>query len=553
MKRKLMTILIAMLICSIMATACGKPETAPAGGEAPTAVETAPEAKPVEQKLVFAIHNEADTLDPGITNNSFASPYLCNTFEGLVTYDVKNSIIPGLAESWKISDDGLVYTFKLRSNLKWSDGSPLTSKDFEYAWKRVLDPKTGGQYADMLTSYIKNADGYYNGKKAFEDVGIKTPDDNTIEITLINATPYYLNILAMWVYSPVKEAVVSAYPDRWAKDAETFICNGPFKVSKISFGESIVLTKNEHYWNTGKVKLEEVTIRFIENKSTALAAFETGEIDGFRAIPPSDLPRLKAESDAFQVVPSCATSFYLINNTRKPLNNVKVRQALSMAVDRTDIIENVLQSSDKPAYGLVSPGCVFDGKDFNTGKTYGLAPTAKVEEARALLAEAGYPDGKGFPKLELSYYTDDTVKKVAEALQQMWKKNLNIDMEITTEEWKVYYDGVQKLDYDIAAMGWGADYLHPMTFLPLFETKNVANNSGYSNPEYDKLILAAQAEVDEAKSVEIMHQAEELLMSEMPVLNLYHRSNFLMMAPYVKGWNLNPLSNLYFSEAYIEK
>lgn len=553
MKRKWLTLLAALLVLTMLITACGAPKTGIVEEDEPETEETAGDTGEVEQKLIFAIHNEADTLDPGITNNSFASPYLCNTFEGLVTYDKANNIIPGLAKDWKISDDGLVYTFNLHSNLKWSDGTPLTSKDFEYAWKRVLDPKTGGQYADMLTSYIVNAEDYYGGKKPFEQVGIKTPDENTIEITLMNPTPYYLSILAMWVYSPVKEEVVDAYPDRWAKDAETFICNGPFKVSKISFGESIVLTKNEHYWNVDKVKLEEITIRFIENKSTALAAFEKGEIDGFRAIPPADIPRLKAESDAFQVVPSMATTFFLINNKHKPLDNVKVRQALSLAVDRTDLIENVLQSTDKPAYGLVSPGYVLNGADFNTGKTYGLAATAKVEEAQKMLAEAGYPGGKGFPKLILSYYTDDTVKKVAEALQQMWKKNLNIDMEITTEEWKVYYDGIQKFDYHIAAMGWGADYLHPMTFLPLFETKNVANNSGYSNTEYDKLLLKAQAEVDATKAVDIMHEAEDLLMADMPVLNLYHRSNFLMMAPYVKGWNLNPLSNLYFSEAFLEK
>lgn len=548
MKRKCTVLLVAILILS-MVTACGPKTGVVDDGEEETIAEV---TEKVEQKLTFAIHNEADTLDPGITNNSFASPYLNNTFEGLVTYDKDNNIIPGLAEDWNISDDGVVYTFNLRKGLKWSDGSPLTSKDFAYAWKRVLDPNTGGQYADMLTDYIVNAAEFYEGKKSFEDVGIKTPDDDTIEITLKSPAPYYLSILAMWVYCPVKEEVVEAYPDRWAKDAETFICSGPFKASKMTFGESVVLVKNENYWNADKVKLEEITIRFIENKATALAAFETGEIDGFRAIPPTDLPRLKAESDAFQVVPSMATTYYLINNKQKPLDNVKVRMALSLAIDRTELIENVLQSTDIPAYGLVSPGYVYNGVDFNTGNTYGLAATAKVEEAQQLLAEAGYPNGEGFPKLELSYYTDDTVKKVTEALQQMWKKNLNIDMEITTEEWKVYYDGIQKLDYHIAAMGWGADYLHPMTFLPLYETNNVANNAGYSNPEYDKLIAKAQSEIDEGKAVDIMREAEDLLMEDMPLLSLYHRSNFFMMAPYVKGWNFTPLSNLYFSEAYIE-
>ncbi|MDR1948438.1 MAG: peptide ABC transporter substrate-binding protein [Spirochaetaceae bacterium] len=506
------------------------------------------------QKIVFALQNVPDGLDPGITNNSFAAVFLFNLFEGLITYDKDNNIVPALAERWTISGDGTVYTFTLRRGLKWSDGSPLTARDFVYSYFRILDPKLGGQYSVMLTDFIKGAAEYYEGTGSRDQVGIAAPDDNTLILTLKGPTPFFLGILGMWTFSPVQQAVTEKDPERWTLSAATFVSNGPFKVSDIRLGESVTVVKNEHYWNAANVKLEEIVFRYILEPATALTALEAGQIDGLRSPPASEISRLKSSSDAYQSVPSFATTYYLINRNVKPFDDVRVRKALSMAIDREEIISNVLQSSDSPAFGLVSPGYVLNGRDFRENRpAYGLSPNANAAEAKRLLAEAGYPNGQGFPTVQLSYYTDRTVRSIVEVLQQMWKQNLNINAEITNQEWAVYYEGVQSMDYQIGAMGWGGDYLHPMTFLTTMTSNNPTNFTSYNNAEYDTLVSAAQLEVDPAKAVKIMQQAEDLAMDDVAVLPLYHRSNVFMMAPHVKGCYMTPLANLYFRDAYVER
>ena len=543
MKKAVMWI-TGLLLLSLGFSACG-------GRTAETGSASQPQAK--AQKIVFALQNVPDGLDPGITNNSFAAPFLFNLFEGLITYDKDNNIIPALAESWTISDDGTVYTFRLRQGLKWSDGSPLTAHDFVYSYFRVLDPKITAQYSVMFTDFIKGADEYYNGIGSRDQVGISAPDDTTLILTLKGPTPFFLGILGMWTFSPVKQAVVDQDPERWTLSANTFVSNGAFKVSDIKLGESVTAVKNEYYWDAANVRLEEIVFRYILEPATALTALESGEIDGLRFPPASETARLKSQSDAFQAVPSFATTYYLINRNVKPFDDIRVRKALSMAIDREDIISNVLQSSDTPAFGLVSPGYVLNGRDFRDGRpNYGLSATADVEGARKLLAEAGYPDGQGFPPIQLSYYTDRTVRSIVEAMQQMWKKNLNVNAEISTQEWAVYYDAVQRMDYQIGAMGWGGDYLHPMTFLTTMTSNNPTNITSYSNAQYDALVAAAQMEVDPVKAVTLMQEAEDMAMEDMAILPLYHRSIVFMMAPHVKDYYMTPLANLYFRSAYVE-
>lgn len=504
-----------------------------------------------DQKIIFAVNDEADSLDPGITSNSFASPVIMNAFEPLVTYDAENNLVGGLAEDWEISEDGLEYTFNLREGLKWSDGSDLDSSDFLYSWFRVLDPETAGQYSNLLTDYIVGAADYFEGNASAEEVGISAPDANTLVVKLVTPTPFFLPMMNQYPFNAVKEEVVEGNADTWAKSADTYISNGAFKVSDISFGKSITLEKNPNYWNADSVELEEVTLRLIPDLSTALTAFEAGQIDGISAVPTDDLPRLKAESDDLYVIPQFGTTNYLMNLEKEPFNDPKVRRALTLAIDRSALIEKVLQSSDQPAAGIVAPGYVLDGVDYTEGApNWGIEPEGNVEEAQALLAEAGYPGGEGLPEITLSYYTDDTVKKTVEALQQMWKENLGIDMKITTNEWKVYYDAVQAGDYDIAAMGWGGDYLHPMTFLAGYASDSVLNNSNYANPAYDALLDQVNTETDPAKAAELMHEAEAILIGDdNAVMNLYHRSRYVMFAPTLEDWTLTPLSTLYFKDA----
>ncbi len=551
MKKFSRILIMMMAILAVVAL----PLFAGGGAEASdTDTDTGAVAEAVEQKLIFALQNEPDGLDPGITNNSFASPILMNAFEGLIVYDASNSIVGGSAESWDISADGTVYTFHLRDDLKWSDGSALTAEDFVYSYLRVLDPALGAQYSGMLTDYIKGAAEYFAGDVDADAVGIRAVDANTLELELIQPAAYYLGILGMWVYSPVNQATVEAAGDKWTLSADTFVSNGPFKMQKISFGEGYELVKNENYWNAANVKLEMLNFRFIPDASTSLIALEKGDIDGSNSVPSADLPRLKASSDALQIIPSYGTTYYEINVTKAPYDDPMVRKALAMALDRTSIIENVLQTTDEPAYSLIAPGYTVDGKAYDEGRgNYGLSATADVEGAQAMLAEAGYPNGEGFPTLELSYYTNERVKTTVEAMQQMWQENLGIKVNVSTEEWAVYYENIQALNYDVGAMGWGADYMHPMTFFPIRVSDAVYNNSGYASAEYDSLVAQAQAETDPMKAMKIMRDAEDVLMADMPLIPLYYRTTPMMMAPYVKGWVITPLTNMYLSGAYIEK
>lgn len=574
MKKKLSLLMAVLMASSVILSACGGSSSSGAASSSadPAASGSAPvsatggktPAASGEQKIIFALHNEPDSIDPGITDNTFAIPILFNTFEGLVSYDTENNIVPADAESWEISDDGLTYTFHLREGLKWSDGTPLTANDYVYSIKRVVTPATGAKYSYMVTDYIKGAAEYYEllGSGTADEaaiaaaeanLGVSAPDEKTLVLTLNDTTPYFLGILAMWTYAPVQQGTVEANGDSWTQSPDTFVCNGPFKVSEMKFGEGVTLVKNENYWDAANVKLEEVSYRYILDMSTALSAFESGEIDGMMSVPSADLPRLKTESDALSIWPAFGTTYYLINNNVEPLNDARVRKALNLAIDRTAIIDNVMQSTDTPALGLVGPGYVVDGVDFTDGRSdFGLSATANVEEAQKLLAEAGYPNGEGFPKLRLGYYTDSVVKKVAEAMQQMFKQNLNIDLEITTEDWAVYYESVQAGDYDIAAMGWGADFLNPISFMPLFETGSTQNYTGYANPEYDALVEQAKTEPDAKKAMELMQQAEALMMEDYPFIPVFFRSYPMMMQTYVKGWARSPLNYFYLKDAYVE-
>lgn len=543
---------IALFLCLAMIfVGCSTPKTEETG-ESSGSGESG-EVQASAQELTFVLHNEPDGIDPNVTSNSFASPFLSNCFEGLVTYNENSELVPGLAEKWDISEDGKIYTFHLRKDLKWSDGSPLTSKDFLYSIQRVLKPETAAQYLSMVTDYIENAQEVYDGKKPVEELGVEAPDDNTLVIRLIDPAPFFIDILSMNVFAPVQAATVEANDDKWTLSPETYVVNGPFKITAMNMGESVVLEKNPNYYNADAVSLEKITFRYIKDQATALSAFQSGEIDGFREVPSADLANLKAESDDLYTLPQYATTYYLINNSKAPYDDARVRKAINLAIDRQALIDSVLQGSAQPAFSLVSLGYSAEGVKYEEGRSdYGISANANAEEAKKLMAEAGYPDGKGFPTVQLSYYTNPQVKQLVEAMAQMLKTNLGVEVEISTEEWKVYYDNVQAGKYEIAAMGWGADYLHPMTFLPLFVGGDPLNNSGYANAEYDKAVAEAKVETDAKKAIELMRKAEDILMQDYPFLPLYYRSTNLMMKPYVRNWYLTPTGNLYFKSAVIE-
>lgn len=563
MKKKVSLLLALGLVGTTVLSGCGgggskatEPQTIAeatteaAGSEAST--EGAGETLADKQEMTFVLNNEPDSIDPTVTSNSFATPFLANCFEGLVTYDENGEVVPGNAESWESNDDLTVYTFHLRDGLKWSDGSDLTAEDYVYSALRVLTPSTTAQYLNMISDYVVNGQEYYEGKVSAEEVGVKAIDEKTIQYTLKAPCPYFVDLVSMRVYFPVQKATIEANGDKWTQSADAYIGNGPFKVTQINMGESYVLEKNENYWNAENVTLEKLTYRYILDTSTALTAFENGEVDGVRMVPSGDIARLKAEKSGLNTAPIYGTVYYNFNCEKEPYNNPLVRKALNLAIDRNALINNVAQLDAVPAFSFYAPGYVSDGKDLTDGRSdFGLSETANPEEAKKALAEAGYPDGEGFPTVQLSFYSDDNVKKIAEAIKEMWEQNLGIKVEVSSADWAVFYSDVQAGNYEVAAMGWGADYVNPMSFLPLLYTNDITNNANYSNSEYDALVDQVKVEKDPVKFGELVKQADEIASSEYAVMPLYYKSENFLLKDYIKGVYMTSSSDLYFKNAKI--
>lgn len=499
--------------------------------------------------LTYVVSNESDTFDPGTTSETFAAPIIGNTFEGLVRTDPSGAMEGALAESWTISDDGLTYTFKLR-DAKWSDGKAITAGDFVYSWNRVLNPNSGSKNASMLY-HIEGAEEHFADQAV--PVSISAADDQTLSFTLKQRVPYMMQLLAYSTFFPVREDIVEANPEGWSRDPATMIGTGPFRMTELNIGKSVVFEKNPNYWGAADVHLDDLTFRLISNQATALAAMEAGDVDGIGAVPASEIPRLSVESSDFLVIPALGTTYAFFNPNQHPLDDVKVRKALSLAIDREEIVEFVLQSADVPATALVPYGMNVAGRDFREAAGgYGLGDGAKVDEAKALLAEAGYPNGEGFPETIFVTYASPPIQKLLEAIQQMWKKNLNIDVEIGVSEWKVYYPEVQKVEYQIAQMGWGADYPHPMTFLDNFVSDSPNNLAHWQNADYDVAIAASKAASDPAESLAQMAKAEAMVMNDHVILPMYHRNSYMMMGGHVKGFWRSTLSVPYFRNVTIE-
>ena len=437
MKKKVSLLLALGLVCTTVLSGCGggstptEPQTIAdatteaAGSEASTEGAEAADTLADVQEMTFVLNNEPNSIDPTVTSNSFATPFLANCFEGLVTYDEKGEVVPGNAESWESNDDLTQFTFHLRDGLKWSDGSDLTAEDYVYSALRVLTPSTTAEYLNMISDYVVNGKEYYDGTVSAEEVGVKALDDKTIQYTLKAPCPYFVDLVSMQVYFPVQKATIEANGDKWTASAEAYVSNGPFKVTQINMGESYVLEKNDNYWDAENVTLEKLTYRYILDLSTALTAFENNEVDGVRMVSSGDIARLKAEKAGLNTAPIYGTVYYNFNCEKEPYNNPLVRKALNLAIDRDAIINNVAQLDAVPAFSFYAPGYVVDGKDLTDGRSdFGLSSTANPEEAKKALAEAGYPDGEGFPTIQLSFYSDDNVKKIAEAVRRCGNRTL---------------------------------------------------------------------------------------------------------------------------------
>ncbi len=507
------------------------------------------------------------TIDPGLNNSVEGAQVICNAFEGLTNLDQQDKAIPGVAEKWEISADGLTYTFHLRKDAKWSDGKPVTAKDFEYAWKRALDPKTASEYATQLY-YLKNGATFNKSAKpdavkkaTIDEVGVKATDDYTLVATLESATPYFLSLTAFPTYAPIRKDIVEKNPKDWAIKAETYVSNGPFMMKEYKPKDSLNFVKNPNYWNTKSIKLDRVEFKTLENESSYLSAFKTGQLDLIEKPPAQEIPNLLKDGTA-KAFPYIGTYYYNFNispnaekidpASAKALKDVRVRRALSLALDRTALVEKITKAGEKPATSLI-PNSVSDlkGNKFKNKEYY--KATADVEQAKKLLAEAGYPDGKGFPKLEIMYNTMEQHKNIAQAVQDMWKKNLGIDAQLRNVERKVHLTEMNNFNYLVARDGWIADYNDPMTFLNMFVTGDGQNRAGYTNAEYDNLIAAAKTEADATKRFDLMHKAEDIFMNDMPVMPIYEYTNIVCMNKKLKNVYLSPLGFIILRDADLEK
>jgi len=495
------------------------------------------------------------TLDPGLNGASDGGDVGNNTHEGLVR-EQAGKVIPGMAEKWETSADGKTVTFHIRKDAKWSDGSALTANDFVYSWKRAIDPATASEYS-WIWEYtnVVGAQKAAEGEGSVEDVGIRAVDDSTFEVSLINPTDYFVSLMSFYHFMPVKQSSVEAGADgAWAKDPALAVSNGPFYLTSYTIGDGLTLTKNPYYWASKNVKIDVINVKFIDEQSTAYTAYNAGEFDFLNEVPPAEVPRLVAENPEYYIFPLLGTYYYNFNMDLDMWKDVKVRQALTMAIDREQITE-VLANGNVPAAGFVPPGFVDNkGKDFfETAGTYGISiDDGSVANAKALMAEAGYPDGAGFPKFTLLYNTSEGHKKVAEMVQEMWKTNLGIECTLENQEWAVFQDTRTAGDFELSRGGWITDFLDPMGLLAIFVTGNSYNDPNYSNADFDALMSKANSTIGK-DHYEALYAAQTILMTDLPMIPVYHYTDSYLSSPQVKNWTRSQLGALDFSKASIKR
>ncbi|HEY8901633.1 MAG TPA: peptide ABC transporter substrate-binding protein [Chthoniobacterales bacterium] len=454
---------------------------------------------------------EPESLDPAVITGQPEGRVVNALFEGLTTFDRGGRAVPGVAESWTISPDGKTYIFKLRAGAKWSDGSPVTALDFVRSWRRTLAPDTAASYNYQLF-YVKNAKAFADGKVTdFSQVGVRALDDRTLEVQLENPTPFFLDLCATPPLQPVPTRVIEKFGDDWIKPGR-LVNNGAYLLEDWRINDRIRLRKNPNYWDRANVALETVDVLPISKANVAFNFYASGEADLMLdkgLAPPALLDELKKRPD-FHAAPFLADYFLRFNCAEGPFRDERVRHAFAMAVDKERIVKKITRAGEVPADSLVPPG--IEGYRSPAGLRYD--PT----EASRLLAEAGFPNGKGFPLVRYLYSESELNEAIAVELQNMWKQTLGVQVALTRQEWKVYLNSMNQLDYDICRSSWVGDYPDPNTFLDMFLTGGGNNRTGWSNAAYDALIAEAATEADPAKRFATLARAEELLVVQQAVI-----------------------------------
>ncbi|MFT7656221.1 MAG: oligopeptide transport system substrate-binding protein [Porticoccaceae bacterium] len=502
--------------------------------------------------LYWGNGTEPQSLDPQIATGVPEHHIISAVMEGLVLKDRKTlEPLPGVAESWDITENGTVYTFKLRDNARWSNGDPHIAQDYAWSWWRALQPALGNLYAYMLFP-IKNAQKYYEGDIIdFNEVGVKALDDRTLQVTLNYPTPYFLQLLDHYSLFPVHQATIEKFGDadqrgtRWTYEGN-LVSNGPFKLVDWKINRRIVVQSNPYYWDADNVSLNEIVFIPIENIVTEERMFRAGQLHVTSSLPADKISVYREAKDPeLRIAPYLGTYYFRLNVRKPQFQDSRVRRALAMAVDRQRLVDNITKGGQIPAYAITPPG------------TMGYYPKSDLtfdpEGARRLLAEAGYPDGKGFPTTEILYNTNEGHRKIAVALQDMWKKSLNIDIQLLNQEWKVYLDTESAGQYDISRAGWIGDYVDPNNFLDMFLCGGGNNRTGWCNEEYDHLILeVAPSMSSPEKRLEVFQQAETMLLDEMPIIPIYTYTSVQLVDSSVKNFDANIMNAASYKDIYLQ-
>lgn len=513
--------------------------------------ESAVDAGNRTQTLLVGNLTEPNDLDPQIADSQQTFNLVMALMEGLAQYDVRTcEPVPAVAERWEVSPDKLTWTFHLRKNAVWSNGDPVTANDFVWSYQRMLTPSLGAEYAGMLF-ILKNGERFYKKEISdFSDVGVQAPDTHTLVLTLTHPVPYLPKLVchAAWypVHRPTLEKFGRPYErgSAWTRPGN-FVGNGYFDLVEWIPNKLIRMKKSQTYWDRDKVKLESVVFLPIENASTEESMFRAGQLHITATIPIAKIAVYRDDPALRPMLnqdPMLATYFYRFNVTKPPLDDARVRRALTISVNRQQLVEHVTKGGQIPAGHLTPPNIA----GFNAKADLPYDP----EQARRLLAEAGYPGGKGFPHVELLYNTNEGHRQIAEAIQQMWRRELGVDVSLFNQEAKVYVETMRTMSYQIARYAWVGDYLDPSTFLDTMTTANGNNQTGWSNAEYDRLIAAAETAGNETERFASFQRCEEIIAAENPIMPLYFYVRNNLQRPEVKGWysnllDLHPLKGVF--------
>jgi oligopeptide transport system substrate-binding protein len=533
-------ILLSILLATcVTLTGCGSSETnVVAGNKSGT--------------LYWGNGTEPQSLDPQIATGVPEHHVISAVMEGLVLKDRKTlEPRPGVAKTWDISNDGRVYTFYLRENAKWSNGDAHTAHDYVWSWWRALQTTLGNQYAYMLFP-IKNAKRYYDGETSdFSDVGVKAIDNRTLQVTLTNPTPYFLQLLDHYSLFPVHQATIEKFGradergTRWSYEGN-LVGNGPYKLEEWKINRHITVTKNPYYWDEANVSINSIVFKPVDNAVTEERMFRAGALHVTSSIPADKIAIYQEKSaPELKITPYLGTYFYRLNINTPQLQDKRVRRALGMAIDRKQLVDNITKGGQIPAYTMTPPG------------TMGYFPESTLnfdpEAAKRLLAEAGYPNGEGFPSVEILYNTNEGHRKIAVALQEMWKNYLNIDIKLLNQEWKVYLATESAGDYQISRGGWIGDYVDPNNFLDMFLCNGGNNRTGWCNEEYDRLILeVAPSQPSHEQRLKIFQQAETMLLEDMPIIPVYTYTSIKLLHPSVRNFDDNILNQAMYKDLYLD-